>query len=152
MTNRTAPCDQAVMAEVTRHFAISCRLFRKISSSKLTFHAIIDSEGNIKENISKYMFSTVPADGLAPLNASISADIAMTKLGPRTYTLIARFMGPTWGPPGAVRTQVGPMLVPWTLLSGHISEWRSTHVHRTCYNVHTRLTRWWTAGKAGLCI
>ena len=31
---------------------------------------------------------------------------------------IARFMGPTWGPSGAVRTQVGPMLAPWTLLSG----------------------------------
>ena len=34
------------------------------------------------------------------------------------YTLIARFMGPTWGPSGANRTQVGPMLAPWTLLSG----------------------------------
>ena len=33
-------------------------------------------------------------------------------------TLIARFMGRTWGPPGADRTQVGPMLAPWTLLSG----------------------------------
>ena len=33
-------------------------------------------------------------------------------------TLIARFMGPTWGPPGADRAQVGPMLAPWTLLSG----------------------------------
>ena len=33
-------------------------------------------------------------------------------------TLIARFMGPTWGPSGADGTQVGPMLVPWTLLSG----------------------------------
>ena len=32
--------------------------------------------------------------------------------------LIARFMGPTWGPSGADRTQVCPMLVPWTLLSG----------------------------------
>ena len=32
--------------------------------------------------------------------------------------LIARFMGPTWGPPGDDRTQVGPMLAPWTLLSG----------------------------------
>ena len=27
-------------------------------------------------------------------------------------------MGPTWGPYGADRTQVGPMLAPWTLLSG----------------------------------
>ena len=32
--------------------------------------------------------------------------------------LIARFMGPTWGPSGAYTTQAGPMLVPWTLLSG----------------------------------
>ena len=31
---------------------------------------------------------------------------------------IARFMGPMWGPYGADRTQVGPMLTPWTLLSG----------------------------------
>ena len=35
------------------------------------------------------------------------------------YTQIARFMGPTWGPPGDDRTQVGPMLAPWTLLSGY---------------------------------
>ena len=27
-----------------------------------------------------------------------------------------RFTGPTWGPPGADRTQVGPMPVPWILL------------------------------------
>ena len=35
----------------------------------------------------------------------------------RKTPLIARFMGPTWGPSGADRTQVGPMLAPWTLLS-----------------------------------
>ena len=35
-----------------------------------------------------------------------------------TCTLIARFMRPTWGPSGADRIQVGPMLAPWTLLSG----------------------------------
>ena len=28
--------------------------------------------------------------------------------------------GPTWGPSGADRTRVGPMLAPWTLLSGII--------------------------------
>ena len=33
-------------------------------------------------------------------------------------SLIARFMAPAWGPSGADRTQMGPMLVPWTLLSG----------------------------------
>ena len=32
--------------------------------------------------------------------------------------LIAMFVGPTWGPSGADGTQVGPMLAPWTLLSG----------------------------------
>ena len=31
---------------------------------------------------------------------------------------IARFMGPTWGPPGSCRPQMGPMLAPLTLLSG----------------------------------
>ena len=34
-------------------------------------------------------------------------------------TLIARFKGPTWGPSGVDRTQVGPILAPWTLLSRH---------------------------------
>ena len=31
---------------------------------------------------------------------------------------IARFIGPAWGPSGMDRTQVGPMLAPWTVLSG----------------------------------
>ena len=31
---------------------------------------------------------------------------------------IAKFMGPTWGQPGSCRSQMGPMLAPWTLLSG----------------------------------
>ena len=35
-----------------------------------------------------------------------------------THALIAMFMGPTWGPSGSDRTQVGPMLAPWILLSG----------------------------------
>ena len=36
----------------------------------------------------------------------------------RVTKQIAKFVGPTWGPSGADRTQVGPMLAPWTLLSG----------------------------------
>ena len=31
-------------------------------------------------------------------------------------------MGPTWGPSGADRFQVGPMLAPWTLLSGQFTQ------------------------------
>ena len=33
-------------------------------------------------------------------------------------SLTARFMGSTWGPPEADRTQVGPMWATWTLLPG----------------------------------
>ena len=48
-------------------------------------------------------------------------------------SLIARFMGPTWGPSGADRPQVGPILAPWTLLSGithqaHCSIYIETHL------------------------
>ena len=35
---------------------------------------------------------------------------------------IARFKGPTWGPSGSCRPQVGPMLAPWTLPSGSLLE------------------------------
>ena len=31
---------------------------------------------------------------------------------------ITKFLGPTWGPPGSCRPQMGPMLAPWTLLLG----------------------------------
>ena len=41
-------------------------------------------------------------------------------------SLIARFVGPIWGPSGADRTQVGPMLVPWTFLSGLGSHYAQT--------------------------
>ena len=34
-------------------------------------------------------------------------------------THVAKFMGPAWGPPGSCRPQMGPMLAPWTLLSGY---------------------------------
>ena len=44
-------------------------------------------------------------------------------------SLIARFMGPTWGPPGADRTQVGPMLAPWTLLSGVLITSNTVHIN-----------------------
>ena len=33
-------------------------------------------------------------------------------VGGTEVSLIPRFMGPTWDPPGANRTQVGPMLAP----------------------------------------
>ena len=45
--------------------------------------------------------------------------------------LIARFMESTWGPSGAERYQVGPMLTPWILLFG-------TRM-RTSFRVNTRI-------------
>ena len=54
-----------------------------------------------------------------------SHDLAVTSLASylspkymEETSLNARFMGPTWGPSGADRTQVGPTLAPCTLLSG----------------------------------
>ena len=61
--------------------------------------------------------------------ASVKTQQHTTKYAPRALcresilhidksTQIAKFMGPTWGPPGSCRPQMGPMLAPWTLLSG----------------------------------
>ena len=47
---------------------------------------------------------------------------------------IARFMKPRWGPSGANRTQVGPMLAPWTLLSGGL-----VPVYAGFYKTHEEL-------------
>ena len=44
---------------------------------------------------------------------------------------IARFMGATWGPSGADRTQVGRMLAPWTLLSGALPAHQNTQNTRS---------------------
>ena len=45
-----------------------------------------------------------------------------TKVFPMIQSIIqiARFEGPTWGPPGSYRPQMGPILAPWTLLSENI--------------------------------
>ena len=53
-------------------------------------------------------------------------------------SLIAKFMRPIWGPSGADRTQVGPMLAPWTLLSGMTSF--AAHDRK---KVYLEITKWW---------
>ena len=56
------------------------------------------------------------------------------------YTQIARFMGQTWGPSGSCRSQLGPMLDPWTLLSGLIVSvhwtWQAIIVYRVNNSPH----------------
>ena len=55
-------------------------------------------------------------------------------------TQIASFMGPTWGPSGACRTQVGPMLTTWTLLSGYKAlRWRRSNLFFYLYYLSTGL-------------
>ena len=58
------------------------------------------------------------ATGKQKRRASMAKITSPDPLAITKTTLIARFVGPTWGPSGADRTQVGPMLAPWTLLSG----------------------------------
>ena len=48
-------------------------------------------------------------------------------------TLIGRFMGPTWGPSGVDRTQVGSMLAPCTLLSRY---YYSKYMYINASNFH----------------
>ena len=52
-------------------------------------------------------------------------------------TQIAKVMGPTWGPPGSCRPQMGPMLAPWTLLSGWCWwKWRMVAALVICLESH----------------
>ena len=51
---------------------------------------------------------------------------------------IAKSMRPTWGPPGSCRPQMGPMLAPWTLLSG--SWWGHTR-----YNMGHDNMKYWSS-------
>ena len=77
-------------------------------------------------------------DNVVHVNArEIHLFVLLEKHSPRTENgshldlisappLITRFMGPTWGPPRADRTQVGPMLTPWTLGSPYLRDGQET--------------------------
>ena len=90
-----------------------------------------------KENEKVLVVSFMSADVGRLSGASRSAGSVITKCvsGNTTHksTLIARFMGPTRGPSGADRTQVGPMLAPWTLLSG-ATTYRGPMIAAMCLN------------------
>ena len=72
------------------------------------------------------------------------------------YALIAGFMWPIWGPPGADRTQVGPMLAPWTLLSGwlfpriyHMKLWMKLLQRNLDFPTNHRINPQWKLRKTG---
>ena len=91
-----------------------------------------------EKHIHIFVVSIVTADGMAVVDPRLSS-IDWWPSWQRAYLkpihahisrhclfppLITRLMGPTWGPSGADRTQVGPMLAPWALLSGSaFSSW-----------------------------
>ena len=62
--------------------------------------------------------TVTPGATASAIATNTTTTIITTTNTTTTITLIARFIGPTWGPFGADRTQVGPMLAAWTLLSG----------------------------------
>ena len=64
-----------------------------------------------------------PASRLGHGYASISTEEGLWDVTTLIVRFMLEFMGPTWGPSGADRTQTGPMLAPWTLLSGYSSKW-----------------------------
>ena len=49
---------------------------------------------------------------------------------------IAKFIGPTTGPPGSCRPQMGPMLAPWTLLSGVRCHYKAVNFHQNSHKIH----------------
>ena len=74
---------------------------------------------------------------ISPSSSDVDCYLSLT-------TLIARFMGPTWGPSGADRAQVGPMLAPWTLLSGK-AVWGYKWILHT-HELGDIFSRWCDAG------
>ena len=69
-------------------------------------------------NIKKYLHFPISKNWDVTHSWTPSSRKTRTYLPTQIVPQIARFMGPTWGSSGADRTQVGPMLAPWTLLSG----------------------------------
>ena len=68
-------------------------------------------------------------------------------------TKIARIMGPTWGPPGSCRPQVGPMYAPWTLLSGFIwPPWSTNHFQEKFLCTYGYRTLEWDILIENLCV
>ena len=67
--------------------------------------------------------------------------IVFPSLTPPVHSQIAKFMGPTWGPPGSCRPQMRPMLAPWTLLSGLLAHNISQHILQQNENINSPVTK-----------
>ena len=77
-------------------------------------------------------------------------ELIQTGAEARLATEIAKFMGPTWGPPGTSRPQIGSMLALWTLLSGHID--RKFHQPNRRRHLQQLYCHWVVETLAGECL
>ena len=90
---------------------VQCAVIGSSGPQHSTYHEIWTGVCHWNENIVILMkFSSLAALEVVILTTSSAA------------TQIAKFMGPTWGPPGTWWPQVGPMWAPWILLSGQWCE------------------------------
>ena len=86
----------------------------------------------------------VVLDGLTYVATNVKwhSQCRSAKIPPGQITLVARFMGPTWGPPRSDKTQVGPMWATWTLLSG--KPWINMNkINTTCCSSLFMYHTWW---------
>ena len=90
--------------------------FRCLQDSKSPYYERTDGRTNRQTNGQRAFNSPLLSfKRVGDKNEYIYINNALSK---NIGTQIAKFMGPTWGPPGSYRTQMDPMLAPWTLLSG----------------------------------
>ena len=106
-----------------------------------------------------YMHQEIVSSLVQIMTCLISAKLLSE---PKLASRIARFMGPTWGPSGADRTEVGPMLAPWTLLSGLLSirplgtKFNKILIEMQFYSLKKLLlkmssTKYWPCCSASMC-
>ena len=91
---------------------------------KIFHHNKIPTLKNWKDCVVKKL-RKINSEFVLSSKSSVKCERCIVPTVDNIITEVARFTGPTWGPPGSCRTQMGPMLVPWTLLSGHTIVWFS---------------------------
>ena len=119
--------QKSVVCNTQWNCTVTCR---DIKVSVLNFDKIVDTfmcqNSMINKNVFEDTNSRIAETNLdfKLIDLILSAD-GLTLSGTSftgSDSQIAKFMGPTWGPPGSCRPQMGPMLAPWTLLSGLLAK------------------------------
>ena len=83
---------------------------------------------NFSLQFTGHVMTSIP--GIKLIHISKEGPCAFSSSGYTQTSQITKFIGPTWGSPGSCRPQMGPMLSPWTLLSG--MSFAGWHHHRDC--------------------